>query len=57
MTSQTGQRITGQLGFTWWLSPASGFRLAASLAEDRGAIVVGAQLSGSYGLLDGTFAR
>jgi hypothetical protein len=57
MTSQTGQRITGQLGFTWWLSPASGFRLAASLAEDRGAIVFGAQLSGSYGLLDGTFAR
>jgi hypothetical protein len=57
MTSQTGQRITGQLGFTWWLSPASGFRLAASLGEDRGAIVFGAQLSGSYGLLDGTFAR
>jgi hypothetical protein len=57
MTSQTGQRITGQLGFTWWLSPASGFRLAASLAEDRGAIVFGAQLSGTYGLLDGTFAR
>jgi hypothetical protein len=25
--------------------------------NDRGAIVVGAQLSGSYGLLDGTFAR
>jgi len=57
MTSQTGQRITGQLGFTWWLSPASGVRLAASLGEDRGAIVFGAQLSGSYGLLDGTFAR
>jgi hypothetical protein len=57
MTSQTGQRITGQLGFTWWLSPASGFRLAASLTEDRGAVVFGAQLSGSYGLLDGTFAR
>jgi hypothetical protein len=57
MTSQTGQRITAQLGFTWWLSPASGFRLAASLTEDRGAVVFGAQLSGSYGLLDGTFAR
>ncbi|HEX3764686.1 MAG TPA: HEAT repeat domain-containing protein [Kofleriaceae bacterium] len=57
MNSQTGQRITGQLGFTWWLSSASGFRLAASLGEDRGAVVFGAQLSGSYGLLDGTFAR
>jgi hypothetical protein len=57
MNSQTGQRITGQLGFTYWLNPASGFRLAASLGEDRGAIVFGAQLTATYGLLDGTFAR
>jgi hypothetical protein len=57
MTSQTGQRITGQLGFTYWLNPASGVRLAASLGEDRGAIVFGAQLTATYGLLDGTFAR
>ncbi|HEY6177954.1 MAG TPA: hypothetical protein VIX73_26045, partial [Kofleriaceae bacterium] len=57
MNSQLGQRLTGQLGFTWWLNPASGFRLAASLGEDRGAIVFGAQLTATYGLLDGTFAR
>lgn len=57
MNSQIGQRVTGQLGFTWWLNPASGVRLAASLAEDRGAVVFGAELSATYGLLDGTFAR
>jgi len=57
MDSQIGQRLTGQLGFTFWLNPASGFRLAASLGEDRGAIVIGAQLTATYGLLDGTFAR
>lgn len=57
MNSQTGQRVTGQLGFTYWLNPASGFRLAASLGEDRGAVVFGAQLTATYGLLDGTFAR
>jgi hypothetical protein len=57
MTSQIGQRLTGQLGFTWWLNPASGFRLAANVGEDRGALFLGAELSATYGLLDGTFAR
>ncbi|HET7501752.1 MAG TPA: HEAT repeat domain-containing protein [Kofleriaceae bacterium] len=57
MNSKVGQRVTGQLGFTWWLNPASGFRLAASVGEDRGAWFVGAQLEATYGLLDGTFAR
>jgi len=57
MNSQIGQRLTGQLGFTFWPNPASGFRLAASLGEDRGAIVIGAELTATYGLLDGTFAR
>jgi hypothetical protein len=55
--SQVGQRITGQLGVTWWMNPASGFRIAANLGEDRGKLFVGAQLTASYGLLDGTFAR
>ena len=57
MNSQIGQRLTGQLGFTWWLNPASGVRLAATIGEDRGAIVFGAELTATYGLLDGTFAR
>jgi hypothetical protein len=54
--SRIDQRLTGQLGFTWWPNPASGFRLAASVGEDRGALFLGAQLTASYGLLDGTFA-
>jgi len=57
MNSQIGQRITGQLGFTWWINAASAFRLAANAGEDRGAIFIGAQLEATYGLLDGTFAR
>jgi hypothetical protein len=57
MDDQIGQRITGQLGFTWWLNAASGFRLAASVGEDRGALFLGAELSATYGFLDGTFAR
>jgi hypothetical protein len=57
MTSQIGQRVTGQLGFTWWLNAASGVRIAANVGEDRGALFLGAELQGTYGLLDGTFAR
>jgi len=57
VNSKIGQRITGQLGFTWWLNAASGFRLAANVGEDRGAVFVGAELTATYGLLDGTFAR
>ncbi|MBC7973378.1 MAG: hypothetical protein H7138_00210, partial [Myxococcales bacterium] len=57
MNSQLGQRLTGQLGFTWWVNAASGFRLAANVGEDRGALFIGAELQATYGLLDGTFAR
>jgi hypothetical protein len=57
MGSQIGQRISSQLGFTWWLNAASGFRLAANVAQDRGVLFIGAQLEATYGLLDGTFAR
>ncbi|MEO7730448.1 MAG: hypothetical protein ABIY55_05710, partial [Kofleriaceae bacterium] len=57
MTSQIGQRLTGQLGFTWWVNAASGVRLAANVGEDRGALFLGAELSATYGFLDGTFAR
>jgi hypothetical protein len=57
MGSQIGQRVSGQLGFTWWINAASGFRLAANVGEDRGALFIGAQLEATYGLLDGTFAR
>jgi hypothetical protein len=57
MGSQIGQRVSGQLGFTWWINAASGFRIAANVGEDRGALFIGAQLEATYGLLDGTFAR
>lgn len=56
MDDELGQRITGQLGFTWWLNQASGLRLAASVGEDRGALFLGAELTVTYGFLDGVFA-
>jgi hypothetical protein len=54
--SKTALRVTGTLGFTWWLNQASGIRLAANMAADSGELFVGAQLSATYGLLDATFA-
>jgi hypothetical protein len=57
MGSQIGQRVSGELGFTWWINAASGVRIAANAGEDRGALFIGAQLELTYGLLDGTFAR
>jgi hypothetical protein len=57
MDSELGQRVFGELGYTLWLNQASGVRLAASVGEDRGALFFGAELSATYGLLDGTFAR
>jgi len=54
--SELGLRVSGQLGFTWWLNQASGFRLAATVAADGGEVFVGAQLSASYGFLDATFS-
>ncbi len=52
-----GSSITGQLGFTLLMNQASGIRLAAQVVEDSGTFQIGAQLQGTYGLLDGTFAR
>jgi hypothetical protein len=51
-----GLRVSGQLGFTWWINQASGFRLAANVAVDGGELFVGAQLAATYGFLDATFA-
>ncbi len=52
-----GLSIGGQIGFTYFLNPASGIRLAGSLVEDGGNLFVGAQLQATYGLLEGSFAR
>src|SRR6185312_16235024 len=57
MNSDKELRITGELGFNYWLNQASGIRLAGQVAEDNGALFLGAQLTATYGLLDGTFAR
>jgi hypothetical protein len=57
MDSKIGQRITGEVGVSWWINAASALRLSASLAEDRGVVFIGARLELTYGLLDGTFAR
>jgi hypothetical protein len=57
MGSQIGQRITGQIGASWWINTASALRLSASIGEDRGVVFIGARLELTYGLLDGTFAR
>ncbi len=56
MEDEIGLRVAGQLGFTWWLNQASGFRLAATAAADGGQLFIGAQLQATYGFLDGTFA-
>lgn len=57
MDSKISQRITGEVGVSWWVNAASALRLSASLAEDRGVVFIGARLELTYGLLDGTFAR
>jgi len=57
MMSQQSLHIEGDLGFTYWLNQASGIRLAGQVIEDGGAIFLGASLTATYGLLDGTFAR
>ncbi|HLL21210.1 MAG TPA: HEAT repeat domain-containing protein [Kofleriaceae bacterium] len=54
--SKAALRVSGQLGFTWWLNQASGVRLAADVIADSGELFVGASLSATYGFLDGTFA-
>ncbi|NVB85402.1 MAG: HEAT repeat domain-containing protein [Kofleriaceae bacterium] len=55
--SDTSLRIAGELGFTYVINQVSGIRLAANIAEDAGAFVVGAKLEATYGFLDGRFAR
>ena len=55
--SDRSLRLAGELGFTYLLNQASGVRLAAQVAEDGGALFIGGQLTATYGLLDGTFAR
>jgi len=57
MNSDKELRVSGELGFTYWINQAGGLRLAAQVAEDRGAVFLGASLQATYGLLDGTFAR
>jgi hypothetical protein len=57
MNSDKELRIAGELGFTYYINQAGGLRLAAQVAEDRGAVFLGASLQATYGLLDGTFAR
>ncbi|HSK00639.1 MAG TPA: HEAT repeat domain-containing protein [Kofleriaceae bacterium] len=54
--NQTGMRLGGQLGFTYWLDQASGVRIAATGAIDSGELFLGVQLQATYGLLDATFA-
>jgi hypothetical protein len=54
--NQTGLRLGGQLGFTYWLNQASGIRLAATATIDTGELFLGAQLQATYGFLDATFA-
>ena len=52
----TGKRISASVGWTWWINQAGGFRVAANLTDDTGAIQFGLSLQGTYALLDGTFA-
>jgi hypothetical protein len=54
--SKTALRVSGELGFTWWLNQASGVRLAADVKADSGELFVGASLSATFGLLDATFS-
>ena len=54
--SKLALRVSGTLGFTWWLNQASGIRLGADVQADSGELFVGASLSATYGLLDATFA-
>lgn len=57
MNTDKGLRIEGDIGFTFLFNQASGLRLAGSIAEDGGAVFVGATLTATYGLLDAVFAR
>jgi hypothetical protein len=57
VASDKALRFEGELGFTYWINQASGIRAAAQLQMDQGTLFLGANLQGTYGLLDGVFAR
>jgi hypothetical protein len=52
-----GLRLSGQLGFTYFMNQASGIRLAGTVAADGGEFFLGASLSFTYGLLDVGYAN
>jgi hypothetical protein len=49
--------LEAQAGFTYWLSQASGIRLAGTLVVEQSNYFLGATLEGTYGLLDAIYAR
>ncbi|HEY4238902.1 MAG TPA: HEAT repeat domain-containing protein [Kofleriaceae bacterium] len=57
MNGHVDAQLTASLGYTFFFNQASGIRLAGNLTEDRGDVLFALSLSGTYGLLDGTFAR
>ena len=57
MNTDKGLLLEGQLGFTMLFNEASGLRLAASVTENQGTVMIGANLQATYGLLDAVFAR
>ena len=57
MNTDKGLLLEAQLGFTMLFNRASGLRLAASIAENQGTVMIGANLQATYGLLDAVFAR
>lgn len=52
-----GLRLSGQLGFTYFMNQASGIRLAGNVAADGGELFLGVSLSVTYGLLDVGYAN
>jgi hypothetical protein len=51
-----GLRLSGQVGFTYFMNQASGVRIAGTVAADAGELFLGASLSLTYGLLDSGYA-
>jgi hypothetical protein len=57
MNVDSGLLIGAQLGFTYLINQASGLRIAAQVAENDGTFLLGATLTATYGLLEGTYSR
>jgi hypothetical protein len=55
--SDKAVRFESELGFTYWVNQASGLRAAAQLQVDQKTFFLGGVVEGTYGLLDGVFAR